>query len=169
MGDRSPTRCLAAVPIRTDLLLRAARGRRGADDPSAGRLRAFMRNAADATRSRMPLRTLRCAVGLAIWMAAGGLARAEAQEPRGAADPARAIGTWVDSDQVDKELLDRTVTAVLDAGVPGLRCLGQRLRAAGPPAEPATKGLRSLATHVCLGFLKRQADSRIAFAGQYAP
>jgi hypothetical protein len=118
----------------------------------------------------MPLGTLRCAVlagGLATLMAAG--APAQEPKPRGAAEAGRAIETWITSDQVDKTLLARTVDAVLDAEVPGLRCLGERLRAAGPPAEPATKGLQSLATHVCLGFLKRQADTRIVFAGQFAP
>jgi hypothetical protein len=120
----------------------------------------------------MPLRTLRCAVvagALATLTAAGALAQDQTQEPRGIADPARAIDNWLGTDQVDKELLGRTVAAVLDAGVPGLRGLGQRLRAAGPPTGLASRALRSLATHVCLGFLKRQADSRIAFAGQYAP
>lgn len=117
----------------------------------------------------MPSPTLRCAV-LAVGFGLL-IAVARPQEPapsgRGGQDAARAIDAWLASDQNDKERLARTVAAVLDAGRPGLRGLGERLRAR--PSDPVIRAVESLATHVCLGFMKREADTYIVFAGQFEP
>ncbi len=80
------------------------------------------------------------------------------------------LTAWLDSDHRDAELLDRTVTAILDAGADVIADIGARARTAHAQADGhAGRGLDAVITHVAVQFLKRETDSGMIFAGQYDP
>jgi hypothetical protein len=108
---------------------------------------------------------VRCALAAAL--AAAGV-RAQQQQP--SERVALAAEKWLATDHTSEELLDKTVAALmLDESV-GIAWLGEHLPAAlKAPAEPRSKGLQALATHVALAFLKRQTTAEYVFAGQYDP
>ncbi|MFO1076525.1 MAG: hypothetical protein U1E73_02230 [Planctomycetota bacterium] len=75
-----------------------------------------------------------------------------------------AIDAWLASDQTSQELQDATVKIVLTDAKRGIDELGARLAKA-----PTDKGLKALATHVALEFLRREAEGKVVYAGRYAP
>ncbi|MEZ6036829.1 MAG: hypothetical protein R3F29_05080 [Planctomycetota bacterium] len=87
------------------------------------------------------------------------------QEPK--LDAATAIGRWLEveaGDQQDEALRRRTVEAVLGDDH-GLELLASRLGDAKP--GPARNGLRELAGHVVLGFVRHERDRGMVFVGQF--
>lgn len=103
---------------------------------------------------------------LAIALAVGAV---QAQQ-QPAEKVAAAAEKWLATDHTSEELLEKTV-AVLMADAPlGIAWLGKNLPAAlKEPAEPRSKGMQALATHVALEFLRKQTASDVVFAGQYDP
>lgn len=79
-----------------------------------------------------------------------------------------AVEKWLSSDHTSQELLEATVKLVLAEEKRGLPHVGKLLTASGEkPRALRTKGIRTLATHVSLGFLQRETSGSVVFAGQY--
>lgn len=93
------------------------------------------------------------------------LATAAAQGDRTEPACAELVSRWVDSDHTDSDLLDRTVTAVLDDGRPGFAHVAARLRAATERRPRAA--VESLITRIALGYLNREGESGLVYAGQF--
>lgn len=94
---------------------------------------------------------------------------AAGQEEPNKAAVEQALARWLATDQTDEALLGRTVDTILSGGDRGLGVLADALAAHDAPSDPRRKGVRSLASHVCLVFLRRQIATDMVYAGQFAP
>lgn len=81
----------------------------------------------------------------------------------------QAVADWLQSGMTDEKDLGKAVKAVLDGGELALPWFGGELAKATDLSDARTKGLQSIATHVCLDFIKRARATDMVFAGQYSP
>jgi hypothetical protein len=96
-----------------------------------------------------------------------------AQEPTKSPPSQDAIATagerWLASDQTSREQLNATVATLLRDPAAGITWLASQLPdARKAPAEPRSKGVGSLVTHLTLAFLRRQRATDITWVGQFA-
>ena len=104
----------------------------------------------------------------ALVLAAASAAMAQGQDDGKLVAAREALGKWLASDLADTTVLDRAVTAILAAGAPALDEVGDRARRAKLADDlPAGRALDAVITHVVIGFLKRETESGMIFAGQY--
>jgi hypothetical protein len=106
------------------------------------------------------------AIVIAFALAASG-SSASAQEPP---DPVAAAGErWLASDQTSREQLNETVRTLLREPTAGIAWLAKQLpESRKAPAEPRSKGVGGLVTHLTLAFLRRQRATDISYVGQFA-
>lgn len=78
------------------------------------------------------------------------------------------LEAWLASNHADPALLQQAVAAILAAGPEAIADVGARARKAGTDESGhASRGLDAVITHVTVGFLKRETESEMTFAGQY--
>jgi len=106
-------------------------------------------------------------------LAAPAVAQDEAQgvtQGKGKIKVEAAVEAWLASDHTSEELLDTTVKVVLADQKRGIGHVAKLLAgSAGAPSAPRTKGIKALATHLSLAFLRRESSGSVIFAGQYLP
>ena len=79
-----------------------------------------------------------------------------------------AVKAWLASDYSDGALLDNSVKVLLEVGEPAFRPLADLLRDAVETGDQrSASGLTSVITRLCLGFMQREVESEVVYAGQY--
>ncbi len=80
------------------------------------------------------------------------------------------VNAWLESDFSDDSLLDDSVKALLEAGEPAFRSLGEILRKTAENRDQRrAAGLESVITRLCLEYVQREIDRELVYAGQYDP
>ena len=80
------------------------------------------------------------------------------------------VDAWLESDFSDDSLLDESVKALLEAGEPAFRALGEVLRkTTADQDQHRAGGLESVITRLFLEYIQREVDKEMVYAGQYDP
>lgn len=91
------------------------------------------------------------------------------QDPVPVEQAMAAVDAWLASDYRDEALVAEAADLLLDAGPPALKALAAEVRAAEEEGGKRWRGLDAVVTRVGLGFMERQVNRQMVYAGQYDP